>query len=225
MANLHTTRRGYLALCADNSVQTNMLVDLLTETFGPWRLLCSSLAAIDLRQCRLLLIDANSLDLASCCRWLDQIYKHTGHKPSVGLINLPAGDQREQLAHWPQVNGIFRSTLDQQQLLDGVETLLRGCASLPESVLANVLHVNRKRPNLLVPLPVQVTPRELQILRFMMAGYRNQDIAEELEVSKHTVKSHVYNLFRKISVKNRVQAVTWAERYLGDLGEDKPLPS
>ncbi|HCE1483784.1 TPA: helix-turn-helix transcriptional regulator, partial [Vibrio parahaemolyticus] len=40
------------------------------------------------------------------------------------------------------------------------------------------------------------------------------DIADSLFVSEHTVKSHLYSIFRKLEVKNRMQAITWAKRNL-----------
>ena len=42
-------------------------------------------------------------------------------------------------------------------------------------------------------------------------------MAEELNVSMHTVKTHVYNLFRKIGVTNRIQAVNWAKENMHEL--------
>ena len=46
-------------------------------------------------------------------------------------------------------------------------------------------------------------------LRLLAAGNTTEHIAASLKVSPHTVKTHIYNLFRKIHVSNRVQAVHW----------------
>lgn len=56
-----------------------------------------------------------------------------------------------------------------------------------------------------------LTPREAEILKLMAAGYRNKEIAEKVFVSIETVKSHTKNIFRKLEVKTRVQAVRQAE--------------
>lgn len=45
-------------------------------------------------------------------------------------------------------------------------------------------------------------------------GASNIEIARLLFISENTVKTHLYNLFRKIAVKNRTQAVTWANENL-----------
>ena len=56
----------------------------------------------------------------------------------------------------------------------------------------------------------QVSPRELEVLQKLAAGYSNQQIAESLVISPHTVKLHVKHLLEKLVVANRTQAVTRA---------------
>ncbi|MCF8104674.1 MAG: response regulator transcription factor [Desulfohalobiaceae bacterium] len=55
-----------------------------------------------------------------------------------------------------------------------------------------------------------LTSREEEILALIAAGKMNVEIAENLFISQSTVKTHVYNIFQKIHVQNRVQAALWA---------------
>jgi len=55
-----------------------------------------------------------------------------------------------------------------------------------------------------------VTPREEQVLRHVALGLSNDEIARSLEISVETVKEHVQNLLRKLSVNDRTQAAVWA---------------
>ena len=57
-----------------------------------------------------------------------------------------------------------------------------------------------------------LTPRELEVLRLMALGWENDYIAAELEVTIHTVRSHVANLRRKLNAKSRCGAVMTATR-------------
>ena len=57
-----------------------------------------------------------------------------------------------------------------------------------------------------------LTPRELEVLRLMALGWENEYIAAELEVTIHTVRSHVANLWRKLNAKSRFEAVMTATR-------------
>jgi DNA-binding CsgD family transcriptional regulator len=59
-----------------------------------------------------------------------------------------------------------------------------------------------------------LTLREKEILTLVALGYINEAIAEDLCISPQTVKNHIKNIFRKINVKNRLQAVLWAVKYL-----------
>ena len=54
--------------------------------------------------------------------------------------------------------------------------------------------------------------REREILSMLAAGKSNRLIAGALRISPHTVKTHAYNIFRKINVSNRLQAALWVAR-------------
>jgi DNA-binding NarL/FixJ family response regulator len=57
-----------------------------------------------------------------------------------------------------------------------------------------------------------LTPRETQVLRHVAMGLSNKEIADSLEISVETVKEHVQNLLRKVSLADRTQAAVWAIR-------------
>lgn len=59
--------------------------------------------------------------------------------------------------------------------------------------------------------PIDLTEREYDILRLMAAGHSNQEIADRLFISTNTVKTHASNLFAKLDVKRRTQAVRRAQ--------------
>jgi DNA-binding CsgD family transcriptional regulator len=59
-----------------------------------------------------------------------------------------------------------------------------------------------------------LTPREKEILALVSAGAKNEQIAEALHISPNTVKTHIYNIFKKIDVPNRLQAALWAVKNL-----------
>jgi LuxR family maltose regulon positive regulatory protein len=63
-------------------------------------------------------------------------------------------------------------------------------------------------------LPVSLSVREVEVMGLIAAGRSNQEISAELFLALNTVKRHVYNVFTKLDVKNRTQAVTRA-RQLG----------
>jgi len=59
---------------------------------------------------------------------------------------------------------------------------------------------------------VPLTQRETQVLRHVALGLSNKEIGKSLEISVETVKEHVQNILRKITVSDRTQAAVWAVR-------------
>src|SRR6186997_2991913 len=59
---------------------------------------------------------------------------------------------------------------------------------------------------------LELSKRELEILSLLAQGHSNQEIAAKLFVSLSTVKTHIQNLFEKLDVKRRIQAVEKAKR-------------
>lgn len=58
-------------------------------------------------------------------------------------------------------------------------------------------------------LPAPLTKREIEVLRLIALGATNREISAELQISQHTAKSHVVNIFSKIGVNDRAQASAW----------------
>jgi DNA-binding CsgD family transcriptional regulator/ArsR family metal-binding transcriptional regulator len=61
--------------------------------------------------------------------------------------------------------------------------------------------------------PGPLTARELEVLRLMTQGATNLEISSHLQISPHTVKSHVIHIFNKLGVDDRTQAAVWAARH------------
>lgn len=57
---------------------------------------------------------------------------------------------------------------------------------------------------------VSLSEREIQVVELVASGLTNQEIAEELEISKRTVDNHISNILTKTETDNRVALVRWA---------------
>lgn len=80
-------------------------------------------------------------------------------------------------------------------------------------VLANCAHVVIKRvlfPGLATQLLAELTPQELECLKWLVQGKSNTVIADILNISDNTVEFHLKNLFRKLKVTTRVHAAVLA---------------
>jgi DNA-binding CsgD family transcriptional regulator len=62
-------------------------------------------------------------------------------------------------------------------------------------------------------LAAPLTKREIEVLRLIGHGATNKEISADLQISQHTVKSHVIHIFDKIGVNDRAQASAWGARH------------
>jgi two-component system nitrate/nitrite response regulator NarL len=60
--------------------------------------------------------------------------------------------------------------------------------------------------------PGSLTPREAEVLTLLAGGHSNKEIGRALELQEITVKLHVRNIFRKLGVRNRVEAANFVAR-------------
>lgn len=164
----------------------------------------------------LALIDAESARPERLYDLLDSIHEQGGDI-TVAFFNTPHGHPVERLISWPMVNGLFYRECSQQQLSKGIVGLFEGEYWLPRHLVGQYLEKTRNKPRRMPVTNTVLTRRERQILRLTATGATNVEIADKLNVSMHTVKTHIYNLFKKIGAANRIQAVNWAKEYMEEL--------
>lgn len=109
------------------------------------------------------------------------------------------------------VRGVFFEN-DTISLIDkGVIEILKGELWYSRKILAECLQENNSFILKTIKFNDQcLTDREKEILSHIVAGQKNHEIAENLGVSIHTVKTHVYKIFQKLQVTSRLKASLWA---------------
>ncbi|HBG21317.1 MAG TPA: hypothetical protein DDY32_19125 [Desulfobulbaceae bacterium] len=83
-----------------------------------------------------------------------------------------------------------------------IQDLQSRLASFEKNRIANIDAANSA-------LPEPLTKREIEVLRLIAHGATNKEISADLQISQHTVKSHVIHIFSKIGVNDRAQASAW----------------
>ena len=98
-----------------------------------------------------------------------------------------------------------------EQLISAIEDAASGQGPSASSAVNKVAVAmnTRKRPS---DIDMPLTNRESQVLRHVALGLSNKEIGQSLGISVETVKEHVQNILRKISVNDRTQAAVWAVR-------------
>jgi DNA-binding NarL/FixJ family response regulator len=106
-------------------------------------------------------------------------------------------------------SGFLLKDVRARDLVEAVRVVARGDALLAPKVTRRLIaEFARQRPRR--PAPVDLTPRELEVLRLVARGLSNAEVAAELVVTEHTVKTHVARVLAKLGLRDRAQAIVYA---------------
>jgi LuxR family transcriptional regulator of csgAB operon len=112
------------------------------------------------------------------------------------------------------VRGFFYETDPLDRFLKGLRAVLKGELWLSREIMTKCILEGTDRPSSSRSDSEPLTPRQIQILAQVSIGATNDEIAETLYLSPHTVRTHLHNIFKKINVPNRTQAALWAAKNL-----------
>ena len=113
--------------------------------------------------------------------------------------------------------GYILKTMASAQLMYAIEEVMQGKVYLPSGLSSRFFEYFQKtfkEESKAVPasetLLQYLTQREEEVLGLLTQGYTYKDVAKELFISDTTVKTHVNNIFQKLQVSDRTQAVLYA---------------
>ena len=133
----------------------------------------------------------------------------------VALYNVAPAADVERVVTLRGIQGLFHIHDPIELLVKGVRALLDGEVWLPRRVLVQIALRAGAAPHGNGEESTCLTRREVEILLCVGAGHTNDEISRKLCVSSHTVKTHLYRVFKKIKVRNRMEAFRWASSHLG----------
>jgi DNA-binding CsgD family transcriptional regulator len=158
---------------------------------------------------RLFLIDYREAQLQEI---LKQSYLEGNGSPLarriISLFNSGKEKDAGGRKHSNSACGVLFNCDSTTTLLNWMCRLFNG-ASKPENNLDEFLETARETAT-----ACPLTWRELQLLMLMTEGLRNREIAGRIGISSHTVRTHLYNSFGKIGVRNRLEASGWIEAHI-----------
>jgi two-component system NarL family response regulator len=123
--------------------------------------------------------------------------------PDARIIVLTTFDGDEDIFRAIQAGarGYLLKGMDADDLIDAIQTVHRGKSRIPAAIAERL--AERLSGNAL-------TERETEVLKTIVAGKSNKEIAAALFISEATVKTHINNLLSKLGVADRTQAATMA---------------
>ena len=156
--------------------------------------------------------DLNEYDQPNACA------RHTSTAPADchwACVNVPHDQKIAENAISNGVHGIFFEDEPLASLKKGLSAVMNGELWFSRDTLSATLSSLVEKNNIKSPKPsddVNLTRREKEILKLLALGKTNEQVAGKLNISTLTVKTHVSNIYRKINVPNRIQAIFWATK-------------
>ncbi len=103
-------------------------------------------------------------------------------------------------------NGYMLKQTKPLELLESIRELMNGGAPMTRQIAAKVVSSFRKKEQSRDPLVESLSNRELEILDRLVKGMLYKEIGMDLHISTETVRKHVYHIYKKLHVNNRVEA-------------------
>ena len=109
-------------------------------------------------------------------------------------------------------SGFLLKDAPEEQLVAAIRVIATGGSLFAPSVTRRLIEEFSRRTGSSTPPPAidSLTAREVEVLRLVAGGLTNAEIAAELVVSEHTVKTHVAHILQKLDLRDRTQAVVLA---------------
>jgi len=144
---------------------------------------------------------------------LSTIEKLRVEQPHIAVVILTTFNEDDLMLRGLRAgaHGYLLKDTDRNTLFNTIRAAARGETLLQPEIMARVL----LRPNMLATEskssePVNLTDRELEVLKAVAQGERSKEIAVQLGISERTVKAHLASIYNKLGVDSRAAAIAVA---------------
>ncbi|MBN1624387.1 MAG: response regulator transcription factor [Clostridia bacterium] len=136
--------------------------------------------------------------------------------PDIKVIILTTFDDDDYIfkAMSYGASGYLLKDIQGEELVSAIKSSMKGNVILPgkiaEKITSRLSSIN-SRPNIKID---EFTEREMDIINLLIEGKSNSDIAKQLYLSNGTVKNYVSQIYMKINVSDRANAILYFKRHL-----------
>ena len=190
----------------------------LLESEGEFKVIgeaCDGVEAVTMA--RQLIPEVMLLDLAMPRRQgLETLRELASDARSVRVILLTAAAEKEQIVEALQLGarGVVLKDSATQILLKSIRAVMNGEYWVGRESVSNLVQYLRTLVTPASAFPqrnkYRLTPRELEIIAAVVAGFANKEIAQHFKISEDTVKHHLSNIFDKVGVSSRLELALFA---------------
>ena len=132
--------------------------------------------------------------------------------PQIKVLILTVFDNDENIfnAIKAGADGYLLKETKAEKLYEAIHEILSGGATMSPSIAQKTMRLLMNPIGIILEkekLLVELSPREIEVLEHLSKGLKNKNIADNLFLSVSTVKKHIENIFNKLQVHNRIEAI------------------
>ena len=136
---------------------------------------------------------------------------HTSPHIGIVVVTMFEDDDSVFAAMRAGARGYILKGADQADMLRAIRAVAQGDALFSAAIASRMIsYFAAPKPALSAQIFPELTDREHEVLHLIAQGYNNMEIAERLTLSPKTVRNHVSNIFNKLQVADRAQAIVRA---------------
>jgi len=190
------TREGLIRMIKDQ--RDFQLLDVIDESAGLMELVAD-------RQPDVLIMDYKSDD-GNMMSMLDELIKH----PISNVLIITNEDRKKEIQQLLDmgVRCILTKGCSKEEIINAIYAISKGNRFYCNRILDQVM----TRPNTkdVTCEPADLSPREFEVLQLITKGRKTVDIADQLNVSVHTINSHRKNILKKLNLKSPAELIVYA---------------
>jgi DNA-binding NarL/FixJ family response regulator len=136
-----------------------------------------------------------------CIRWLKE------HLPTTPVIVLTVYEDSEHIFRALKAGacGYLLKRSEPEEVLDAIRDARDGGSPMSSQTTRRVVLSSHERAK--GPDEIKLTDRENEILSFLSKGFANKEIADKMNISVPTVRTHLRHIYEKLHVRSRTEAI------------------
>jgi DNA-binding NarL/FixJ family response regulator len=156
-------------------------------------------------------IEMPEMDGIECTSKITELY------PDIKIIMLTVFDDEEKIFNSIQAGaaGYLLKDEPSHKILEGIQMIMSGGAPMSPSIAAKALNLMKNPGNFdrKPEMNFSLSNREKDVLEKLCLGLGYQQIADELFIASGTVRKHIENIYKKLQVHNKYQAIEKVRKY------------
>ena len=136
--------------------------------------------------------------------------KKRADSPRVIMLTNFTDDDKIMQAIFVGADGYLLKEASSQKILEAVQETIHGGISMTPFVARRVLEIFKSRAEAADDSDIQLSAREQEVLGLLVQGFNYKKIAEKIFISPETVRNHIRNIYEKLHVHSRSEAVAKA---------------